>query len=78
MLDDAELDQVLRLHISRIMLALYRQGITRIHLGGLMRIIGVDNDRAALHDTEVVSIDAKFADYIESLEQPRPEAQALH
>ena len=41
MLDDAELDQAVRLAILNLMVVLYDCGITEIHIGGVMRIMGV-------------------------------------
>jgi len=78
MLEDIEFDQALRLTINNILLALYNQGITEIHLGGLMRIIGVDNEHAANYDHELVVLDANFARYIKTINEPRPADQPLH
>jgi hypothetical protein len=47
-----------------IMLILYEHGFTEIHVGGLMRLFGVDNQRASEHDDEVVVLDQQFAKYV--------------
>ena len=78
MQEDIEFDQALRLTINNILLALYYQGITEIHLGGLMRIIGVDNDNAAKYDHDLVVLDDNFARYIETINEPCPAGQSLH
>ena len=76
--EDIEFDQALRLTINNILLALYYQGITEIHLGGLMRIIGVDNENAIKYDQDLVMLDSNFVRYIESINEPRPANQSLH
>jgi ABC-type proline/glycine betaine transport system ATPase subunit len=75
MFDEKEFEEAVRTVINNVMLALYHQGITHINLGGLMRIVGVANDKAARYDNDVVVMDSDFVDYIES---PRPPDQLLH
>jgi hypothetical protein len=60
------------------MLVLYDCGISEIHLGGIMRILGVSNEKAAQHDDEVIVVDEQFAKYVEELNEPRPANQSLH
>jgi hypothetical protein len=78
MLEDIEFDQALRLTINNILLALYYQGITEVHLGGLMRIIGVHNENAVNYDNDLVVLDDNFIHYIETINEPRPADQPLH
>ena len=78
MLDDADLDQTIRLAILNLMVVLYDCGITEIHVGGLMRILGVSNDRAEKHDNELVTLDKNFVKYVEQINEPRPANQSLH
>ncbi len=78
MLDDKDLDQTIRMAIFDLMLTLYAQGITEIHMGGMMRILGVDNETASRHDDERVVLDDDFAKYVAAITEPRPAGQTLH
>ena len=64
-----------------LMLVLYREGITKIHIGGLMRVLGVPNETAADHDNEEVTMDEDFAKYVEQVTEfarTHPANQILH
>lgn len=53
-----------------LMVLLYRgSGIQEIHVGGLMRILGIPNEQAAKHDDETVIMDEEFAGYVEKMAQ---------
>ena len=78
MLDDLQLEDTLRVTILNLMLVLYDCGITEIHLGGLMRILGVDNSKASAHDDELIVLDENFVKYVEEMNSPRPANQSLH
>jgi hypothetical protein len=78
MLDDAELDQAVRLAILNLMVVLYDCGITEIHIGGVMRIMGVPDDKAQNHDDERLVLDEEFVKYVEQINEPRPVNQSLH
>jgi hypothetical protein len=78
MLDNLKLEESLRLSILNLMLVLYDCGISEIHLGGLMRLLGVDNAVATAYDEWLVKIDEDVAKYIEALNEPRPSDQTLH
>jgi hypothetical protein len=78
MLDTLDVDQTIRLTILNLMVVLYDCGIEEIHLGGIMRLLGVPNEKAQVHDDEMVVIDANFVKYVEQLNEPRPADQALH
>jgi len=73
-----ELDITIRTAIHNLLLVLYEQGITEIHTGGLMRILGVDNEVAQEYDDERVFLDDNFVKYIEEINTPRPADQTLH
>jgi hypothetical protein len=60
------------------MLVLYDCGIKEIHLGGLMRILGVSNEVSATYDDQLVEVDEDFAKYVEAINEPRPTDQTLH
>ena len=78
MLDDIELDQQVRMALMNLMVVLYSCGITKIHLGGLMRILGVDNNVAHHYDDEQLLLDDDFVKYVDQINEPRPTDQALH
>ena len=78
MLDDLKLEETLRLNILNLMLVLYDCGIKEIHLGGLMRILGVSNEVSATYDDQLVEVDEDFAKYLEAINEPRPTDQTLH
>ena len=78
MLDDAELDQAVRLSILNLMVVLYDCGITEIHVGGIMRIMGIPDDKAQHHDDERLVLDQEFVKYVELINEPRPADQRLH
>jgi hypothetical protein len=78
MLDNPELEQEVRVLMYELMMVLYQHGIREVHVGGLMRVMGVANDRSAEHDDEMVILDDKFAKYVESITEPRSSDQTLH
>ena len=78
MLDDIELDQSVRLAIFNLMMVLYDCGITEVHIGGVMRILGVADDTAQQHDNERLVLDEEFVKYVEQINEPRPVDQPLH
>ena len=78
MLTDLDLDQTMRVALMNLMVVLYQCGITEIHIGGLMRILGVSDATASLHDDERVLLDDKFVKYVEQINEPRPIDQILH
>ena len=78
MLDDTELDQAVRLSILNLMVVLYDCGITEVHIGGVMRIMGVADDKAQQHDNERLVLDEEFVKYVEQINTPRPVDQPLH
>jgi hypothetical protein len=78
MLEDLEVDQSIRLAILNLMVVLYDCGITEVHVGGIMRILGVPDERASQHDDERVILDPDFVKYVEQINEPRPVDQILH
>ena len=78
MLDDAELDQAVRLSILNLMVVLYDCGITEVHIGGVMRILGVSDSMAQKHDNERLVLDEEFVKYVDQINTPRPVDQPLH
>ena len=78
MLDDTELDQAVRLSILNLMVVLYDCCITEVHIGGVMRIMGVPDDKAQQHDDERLILNEEFVKYVEQINTPRPADQLLH
>ena len=78
MLDHIELDQQIRIALMNLMVVLYSCGITKIHLGGLMRILGVSNRIARRYDNEHLDLDEDFVKYVDEINEPRPTDQLLH
>jgi len=58
--DDILLEQEVRQLVTSICAVLYQHGITEIHVGGLMRVVGIDEDRAAEHDDEIMILGPDF------------------
>lgn len=78
MLDNIKIDQSIRLAILNLIVVLYDCGIEEVHVGGIMRILGVNNDQAQKHDDEWLVIDENFIKYVEQINEPRPADQRLH
>ena len=78
MLDDIELDQTIRMAILNLMLVLYDCGINEVHIGGIMRIMGIPDAKAQQHDDERLVLDEDFVKYVEQINEPRPADQTLH
>lgn len=78
MLEDLELDQSIRVAILNLMLVLYDCGITEVHIGGVMRILGVSESKAQVHDDERLLLDEDFVKYVEQINTPRPVDSTLH
>ena len=78
MLDDLDIGQAVRLAILNLCVVLHDCGITEVHVGGIMRILGVPDDLAQEHDDERIILDNEFVKYVDQINQPRPVDQALH
>ena len=78
MLDNIELDQTVRMAILNLMVVLYECGIEQVHVGGVMRILGVSDATAEAHDDERIQLDEGFIQYVTELNRPRPLDQPLH
>jgi hypothetical protein len=62
-----------------IMLVLYTHGMKEVNIGGLMRMLGVDEETATEHDAEAVELTDEFAKYVkEARETKRPDNETLH
>ena len=62
-----------------LMLVLYSYGITEVNVGSLMRILGVNDEKAQEHDDEAVELTDEFAKYVKEVrETKRPDNETLH
>jgi len=76
---EEDLDQQVKLLMFDLMLVLYTHGIKEINVGGMMRLLGVEADVAAPHDTELVELTQEFAKYVkETRDTRRPDNETLH
>jgi hypothetical protein len=79
MTEEEEIDLRVKNLMFDIMLVLYNHGIKEINVGGLMRMLGVNNSYAAEHDEKSVELTDEFAKYVkESRETKRPDDATLH
>ena len=78
MLDELELEAHVRNLITDIKVVMYENGIREVNIGGMMRMLGIDNETAAAHDGEVVVLTDEFAKYVKQINEPRPCDQTLH
>ena len=54
--------EYVRTVMLEVMAVLYANGQRQLHVGAMMRLIGVDEERAALHDDDRIDIDESFAE----------------
>ena len=76
--------EFLRTVMLEVMAVLYANGQRQLHVGAMMRLIGVDEERAAMHDDDRIDIDESFAELandvnIKHLLQSRiPDGATIH
>ncbi len=76
--------EYVRTVMLEVMAVLYANGQRHLHVGAMMRLIGVDEERAALHDDDRIDIDESFAELandvnIKHLLQSRiPDGATIH
>jgi hypothetical protein len=54
--------EFVRTVMLEVMAVLYANGQRQLHVGAMMRLIGVDEERAAEHDGDRIDIDESFAE----------------
>ena len=54
--------EFVRTVMLEVMAVLYANGQRQLHVGAMMRLIGVDEERAAMHDGDRIDIDESFAE----------------
>jgi hypothetical protein len=66
-----EPDEYLHERIHSVMLevmgVLYGNNITLVHMGAMMRLLGVPDAKAAEHDNEMLELDEKFGAMLQQL-----------
>ena len=78
MLDDEKLDEEIRAHVLSLMYVLYEYGLRDVHMGGLLRILGVPDSVAVAYDNKVLGLDDDFAKYMNDIQSGRDLSQTLH
>jgi hypothetical protein len=70
-------DELLHDRIQTVMLevmgVLYDNNITHIHMGAMMRLLGVPDHKAAEHDNELIELDEKFGTMLVELNKSIPQ-----
>jgi len=64
---DAEIDQEVRLIIMELMMVLHKHGIKEVHMGALMRLIGVSDEEAQECDEDRIELTDDFSKYISQM-----------
>ena len=59
--------EFVRTVMLEVMAVLYANGQRQLHVGAMMRLIGVDEERAAMHDDDRIDIDESFAELANDL-----------
>ena len=71
-----EPDEYLHERIQTVMLevmgVLYGNNITLVHMGAMMRLLGVPDTKAAQHDNEMLELDEKFGAMLVELNKSQP------
>ena len=71
-----ETDELLHDRIQTVMLevmgVLYGNNITLVHMGAMMRLLGVPDVKAAEHDNEMLELDEKFGTMLMELNKDIP------
>ena len=61
-------DDIVHERIKNIMLdimaVLYSNGIKNVHMGAMMRLLGVNDSKASEHDSQVIELDEKFGNML--------------
>jgi len=58
--------------MSDVMAVLYENNIRQIHMGAMMRLLGVDGKQASEHDDEIIELDEKFGVMLSELNKIVP------
>ena len=79
---DEHIHERIQTAMLEIMGVLYGNNITMVHMGAMMRLLGVPDYRAAEHDNEMLELDEKFGNMLLELNksrlQPAPAGTTIH
>jgi hypothetical protein len=50
-----------------VMAVLYDNGIKHVHMGAMMRLLGVDDVKASAHDNDMIELDENFGAMLSQL-----------
>ena len=79
-LDDDKLEKSVRDIIIDICEVMYKRGYDAVPIGAMMRLVGVESERAEKHDNEYLALDTEFQVMLESRDLPAhaPKDATLH
>ena len=66
-LDEVNVEETVKVLIMEVMMVLYKYNIKEIHVGALMRLIGVTDEVAVESDDERIVLDEKFSKYMQNI-----------
>ena len=66
-LDEVNVEETVKVLIMEVMMVLYKYNIKEVHLGALMRLIGVTEEVAIKSDLERIILDEKFSKYMQNV-----------
>jgi hypothetical protein len=66
---DDNLEDSVRVMIMEIMLILHKNNITRVHMGGLLRLLGVSEEVASESDEDYIDLNEEFDRYLSQVSQ---------
>lgn len=66
-LDEVNVEETVKVLIMEVMMVLYKYNIKEIHVGALMRLIGVTEEVAIESDDERIVLDEKFSKYMQNI-----------
>lgn len=64
---DDSIEQEAKTVIMELMMVLYNHGILEVHMGGILRLMGVSEEKARESDDERIYLDEKFTRYLERM-----------
>ena len=66
-LDEVNVEETVKVLIMEVMMVLYKYNIKEVHVGALMRLIGVSDEVAIESDLERIVLDEKFSKYMQNV-----------
>ena len=66
-LDEVNVEETVKVLIMEVMMVLYKYNIKEVHVGALMRLIGVTEEVAIESDDERIVLDEKFSKYMQNI-----------